>query len=95
MAIQISNLKKSLALIKKNLASYKKVFFAIIILASLAYLGAIFYFYAWKIKLPEHLPTQSIYIDSALYQKTMDDLSQREINFIEEANKTYFDPFYQ
>ncbi|OGZ33990.1 MAG: hypothetical protein A2Y98_00810 [Candidatus Portnoybacteria bacterium RBG_19FT_COMBO_36_7] len=94
MAIHLLNLKTGFASIKKTFVSYKVAVFILLALISLVYIGAMFYFYAWHVKTPEQLPTKTISIDSKLYQKTMDDLKQREINFAEEAGKTYSDPFY-
>jgi len=86
--------KNSFISAKKVFLSYKIVIFTLLILIPLAYIGVMFYFYAWHVKAPSELPTQTISLDSALYEKTMADLEQREKNFAEEAGKTYSDPFY-
>jgi len=87
--------KKIFGAIKKTFLSYKIAVFILLILIPLAYIGAMFYFYAWHVGTPEELPTKNISIDSVLYQKTMDDLNQRETNFAQEESKTYSDPFYR
>jgi len=95
MRIKKSDFKNKLASLKEFFASHKTLFFVLLIIIPLAYIGAIFYFYAWYVKTPVELPTKTISIDSVLYQKTMDDLNQREINFAQEEAKTYSDPFYR
>jgi hypothetical protein len=87
--------RKIFGAIKKTFLSYKIAVFILLILIPLAYIGAIFYFYAWYVKTLEQLPTKTISIDSALYEKTMEDFNQREINFAQEDSKTYLDPFYK
>ena len=87
--------KRIPAAIKRAFQTYRIVVFILLILIPLVYIGAMFYFYAWYVGTPEELPTKKISIDSALYQKVMDDLNQRKINFAQETNKTYSDPFYR
>ena len=95
MDIKLSGLKKISASIKKAFVSYRIAIFILLALIPLAYIGVMFYFYAWHVKTPSELPTRTISIDSALYQKTMDNLNQREINFAQEETKIYLDPFYR
>ncbi|MBI4709365.1 MAG: hypothetical protein HY764_04140 [Candidatus Portnoybacteria bacterium] len=72
---------------------YRKAFLVLLFLISLAYLGAISYLYAWRIPAPKETSSGKISVDSVLYQKVMDNIKQREINFEAEAGKTYLDPF--
>jgi hypothetical protein len=95
MAAKFLGLKNGFASVKRFFVSYKKVFFVLSILAALAYVGVLFYFYAWQVSTPEALPNRAVSIDSTLYQKVMDELNQREINFAQEEGRTYSDPFYR
>jgi hypothetical protein len=95
MASQSASLKKILASIKKIFVTYKIAVFVVLVLIPVTYIGVMFYFYAWQVGTPEELPTKNISIDNALYQKTIDNLNQREINFAQEETKTYLDPFYK
>jgi hypothetical protein len=95
MAAKFFGLKNGFASIRRFFMAYKTVFFVLSILAALAYVGALFYFYAWRVGTPEELPNRTISIDSTLYQKVMDELNQRETNFAQEEGRTYSDPFYR
>jgi len=95
MKIETPTFKKFFKFFKKVLLSHKILSFILLALISLAYIGAIFYLYAWQIKPPQDLPIKKISVDSDLYQKMVDDFAKREANFMQEGSKTYLDPFYR
>ncbi len=95
MRIKKPNFKNRLTHLKDTFASYKTLFFILLIIIPLVYIGAMFYFYAWQVKTPQELPTKIVSIDKVLYEKIIDNLNQREANFVQEESKTYSDPFYR
>lgn len=93
MEIKTPTFKKILILFKKLLTSYKIVTFILAILLPLIFIGMIFYLYAWQVQPEDQSQARKISIDQNLYNEVMDKIKQREINFQNEENKTYVDPF--
>lgn len=92
MEIKAPVFKKIFIASKIFLLKYKILFFVLVALISFGYLAAIFYSYAWRIQPAAQAPPK-ISVDLALYQKVMENLGQRELNFEQEASQNYLDPF--
>lgn len=93
MEIKISIFKKLFLAVRRFLLGYKTIAFILLILASLVYLVVIFYLYAWQAPVPGQGNAEKISVNSAVYQKIIENFRQREINFTQEESRTYLDPF--
>ena len=93
MEIKTPTFKKIFILFKKLLTSYKIVTFILAILLPLIFVGVVFYLYAWEVRLEDQPRARKISVDQNLYNEVMEKIKQREINFQQEENKIYIDPF--
>ncbi|OGZ33447.1 MAG: hypothetical protein A2174_01310 [Candidatus Portnoybacteria bacterium RBG_13_41_18] len=83
---------KKIGGVRNVFIKYKVLFFFVLVLAALGYVGGIYYFYVIEIKVSS-VELKKTTIDRALAQKVSDYFVQREMNFLEEETKTYKDPF--
>ncbi len=79
--------------IKLFLSTKKTLVFIVLAILPLVYLSLIFYLYAFLNKTTVQEENKKIFIDQKLYERVMENFRQRELNFSEEANKIYTDPF--
>lgn len=93
MKIGSFGFKKILGGFKKFVLKYRIIILIAVGLFALFYAIAMFYIYAWQTPTAGLNQTQKVSIDSALYQKVMTAINQRQINSDQEGTKTYHDPF--
>jgi len=79
--------------IRQFLLARKTLVFIIFIILPLAYLFLVYYFYVFLAETPSLEQNKKIFINQKLYNRVMENFRQRELNFSEEASKTYIDPF--
>ena len=92
MKIKFSIFKKIYISCLNFFSKYRILMFVLLILFALAYLGAVFYFYVWRDYKVDVVAVKTT-VNMTLYQKVMENFNQREVNYKDEENKTYSDPF--
>ena len=79
--------------IKQFLLTKKTVVLIALAILPLVYLFFVIYLYVFAAKAGPSEQKSEKLIDRKLYEDTMENFRQRELNFSQEAEKTYIEPF--